>query len=142
MTYHAAYQPQRAIRTERWKYIRRFDDYPHPVLANCDDAPSKDLLVEHGWAEQPVRPPRSSTTWSSTRTRAATWPASRRTRPWSSELRGRLEAWMVERGDPLLRRARAAAAGGARSTTGTRSPRPSRPHRVPLRADPTAAPSR
>ena len=36
-TYHAAYQPHRAVRTERWKYIRRFDDYQHPVLANCDD---------------------------------------------------------------------------------------------------------
>ena len=52
MTYHAAYQPQRAIRTERWKYIRRFDDEPRPVLANCDDSASKDLLVEHGWARR------------------------------------------------------------------------------------------
>ena len=25
-TWHAAYEPQRAVRTERWKYIRRFDD--------------------------------------------------------------------------------------------------------------------
>ena len=52
MTYHAAYQPQRAVRTERWKYIRRFDDSERPVLANCDDSASKQLLVEHGWAEQ------------------------------------------------------------------------------------------
>ena len=61
MTFHAAYEPQRAIRTERWKYIRRFDDYPHPVLANCDDSASKDLLVG---AAGPTRssPPSSSTT--------------------------------------------------------------------------------
>ncbi len=53
-TFHAAYQPHRAVRTERWKYIRRFDDYPHPVLANCDDSETKDLLVEAGWGEQVV----------------------------------------------------------------------------------------
>ena len=54
MTFHAAYEPVRAVRTERWKYIRRFDDYGHPVLPNCDDSASKDLLVEHGWGEQLV----------------------------------------------------------------------------------------
>ncbi len=53
-TYHAAYQPHRAIRTERWKYIRRFDEYPHPVLANCDDSDTKDLLVEAGWGDEKV----------------------------------------------------------------------------------------
>ena len=46
MTWHAAYEPQRAVRTERWKYIRRFGDRKTPVLANCDDSPSKDLLLE------------------------------------------------------------------------------------------------
>ncbi|MFZ0040352.1 MAG: sulfatase, partial [Solirubrobacteraceae bacterium] len=30
LTYHAAYEPQRAIRTDRYKYVRRFDDYPYP----------------------------------------------------------------------------------------------------------------
>jgi arylsulfatase A-like enzyme len=54
MTYHAAYEPQRAVRTERWKYIRRFDDYPHPVLANCDESSTKDLLIDHGWGEQVI----------------------------------------------------------------------------------------
>ena len=51
-TYHAAYQPLRAIRTERFKYIRRFDDYDRTVLANCDDSASKSILVESGWGEQ------------------------------------------------------------------------------------------
>jgi N-sulfoglucosamine sulfohydrolase len=53
MTYHAAYQPLRAVRSTRWKYIRRFYDYPHPVLANCDDSATKDALVERGWGEEP-----------------------------------------------------------------------------------------
>jgi N-sulfoglucosamine sulfohydrolase len=54
MTWHAAYEPQRAVRTERWKYIRRFGDRDRPVLANCDDSPSKDVLLRHGWAERKV----------------------------------------------------------------------------------------
>ena len=102
MTYHAAYQPQRAIRTERWKYIRRFDDEPRPVLANCDDSASKDLLVEHGWARRTLRPRGALRPRLRSRTRAATWRPSRRTRPVLAELRRRLEAWMAERGDPLL----------------------------------------
>ena len=54
LTYHAAYEPQRAIRTERYKYIRRFDEYPYPVLPNCDDSPSKNAYLERGWATAPV----------------------------------------------------------------------------------------
>jgi arylsulfatase A-like enzyme len=54
LTYHAAYDPTRAIRTPRWKYIRRFDGYRKPVLPNIDDSPSKDVFVEAGWGEQPV----------------------------------------------------------------------------------------
>jgi arylsulfatase A-like enzyme len=100
-TYHAAYQPQRAVRTERWKYIRRFDDYEYPVLANCDDSKSKDILVEAGWGEQIVPeeqlydlildPEEGSN-------RAAD-PASADA---LEEMRGRLDAWMHETDDPLL----------------------------------------
>jgi arylsulfatase A-like enzyme len=54
MTWHAAYEPQRAVRTQRFKYVRRFSDRALPVLANCDDSPSKTLLIAEGWAQRPV----------------------------------------------------------------------------------------
>jgi N-sulfoglucosamine sulfohydrolase len=53
-TFHAAYEPQRCVRTQRHKYIRRFGDRALPVLPNTDDGPSKDLLLELGWGERPI----------------------------------------------------------------------------------------
>jgi N-sulfoglucosamine sulfohydrolase len=100
-TYHAAYEPQRAVRTERWKYIRRFDDYPHPVLANCDDSPSKDLWVEAGWGDRVVAreqlydlvldPAEGNNLAGDASSGDAL-----------EEMRGRLDAWMHETDDPLL----------------------------------------
>jgi N-sulfoglucosamine sulfohydrolase len=100
-TYHAAYEPQRAVRSERWKYIRRFDDYEHPVLANCDDSASKDLLVEAGWGEQIV--PREQlydlVLDPAEGNDVAADPARDEV---LAEMRGRLDAWMRETEDPLL----------------------------------------
>ncbi len=52
VTYHAAYEPQRAIRSKRWSYVRRFGSRRTPVLPNCDDSPSKSLWLDLGWREQ------------------------------------------------------------------------------------------
>jgi arylsulfatase A-like enzyme len=49
VNYHAAYEPKRAVRTKRWKYIRHYDGRKHPNLPNCDDGPSKALWLKHGW---------------------------------------------------------------------------------------------
>ncbi|HEV2122592.1 MAG TPA: sulfatase [Chloroflexota bacterium] len=56
VNYHAAYEPQRAVRTPRWKYIRRYDTYRTTVLPNCDNGYSKDVWLQHGWAERECAP--------------------------------------------------------------------------------------
>ncbi|MCX5661427.1 MAG: sulfatase [Planctomycetota bacterium] len=53
VTYHAAYEPQRCVRTRRWKYIRLFDPRPHPILPNLDEGQSKDFQLAHGGRGRP-----------------------------------------------------------------------------------------
>ncbi len=101
VNYHAAYEPMRAVRTERWKYIRRFDGRTRPVLPNCDPGPSKDVWLQHGWADREVEeemlydlvfdPNETSN--------IADHPECRDV---LSEMRGRLERWMEQKDDPLL----------------------------------------
>jgi N-sulfoglucosamine sulfohydrolase len=101
LTFHAAYEPQRAVRTERWKYIRRFDDYPGPVLANCDDSESKDLLLAAGWGEREV--PRERLYDLVFDPAEGDDLAGRpRFSDRLAEMRGRLDRWMRETDDPLL----------------------------------------
>jgi N-sulfoglucosamine sulfohydrolase len=101
LTYHAAYEPQRAIRTERFKYIKHFDDYAYPVLPNCDDSPSKDAYLARGWGSRPVARERLHDLFFN--------PGEGRNSiddpdyaPVVADLRGRLERWMIETDDPLL----------------------------------------
>lgn len=48
VSYHAAYEPMRCIRTQRYKYIRLYDEHGQYVAANVDDGLAKSFMVEHG----------------------------------------------------------------------------------------------
>ncbi len=102
VNYHAAYEPQRAVRTERWKYVRRYVDYGRPVLANCDDSPTKDIWLQHGWDGRVVPDEQLyDLVFDPVET------CNRADDPTMvnvlSKMRDRLDRWMVETDDPLLR---------------------------------------
>lgn len=46
VTFHAAYEPMRCIRTERYKFIKYFTEQGQAAPANIDDGPSKDFFLE------------------------------------------------------------------------------------------------
>src|SRR5258707_6955786 len=102
VNYHASYEPVRAVRTQRFKYIKRFAGRTTPVLPNCDDSPSKDLWLEYGWRQREVvqeelydlifDPAEQNNLCAG----ANPTPALR-------EMRGRMERWMAPTNDPLLK---------------------------------------
>lgn len=101
VNYHAAYEPMRAVRTDRWKYIRRFDARQTPVLCNCDAGESKSYLLENGWTERTVDeemlfdlcfdPNEVNNLVSNPEYKEVL-----------KEMRNRLNDWMQETNDPLL----------------------------------------
>ena len=100
-TYHAAYEPQRAVRTERWKYIRRFGSYPYTALANCDDSAAKEVFVEAGWGDQLVDPEQLYDLVFDPHEERNLVDDPRAAEP-LTQMRQRLERWMKETEDPLL----------------------------------------
>jgi arylsulfatase A-like enzyme len=107
VNYHCPYEPKRAVRTRRWKYIRRYSDYGYPMLANIDDSPSKAIWVAHGLAQRPVAAEElydlvCDPNEAHNLANAAALGADPSLAEALAEMRGRLEEWMVGTGDPLL----------------------------------------
>lgn len=101
VTYHAAYEPKRAVRTLRYKYICRFEERDSPVLPNCDDSPSKDVWLENGWQQ---RKPEVEQLYDlvfdpNEAHNLATDPAMADV---LADMRRRLDRWMHDTNDPLL----------------------------------------
>ncbi len=101
VNYHAAYEPVRAVRTTRYKYIRRYDARQHPVLPNCDDSVSKDELLRNGWGQRSqdveqlfdlVFDPNEAANVAACPDYAGVL----------ADMRGRLDRWMQATHDPLL----------------------------------------
>jgi N-sulfoglucosamine sulfohydrolase len=102
VNYHASYEPMRAVRTQRWNYIRRFGDRRKPVLPNCDDGPSKQEWLDHGWRDRSVATEELyDTMFDPNETRNLAGDATARAA--LDEMRGRLDHWMKRTDDPLLR---------------------------------------
>lgn len=101
VSFHAAYEPQRGVRTNRWTYIRRFGDRRLPVLANCDDSPTRSLLIDHGWPAREVDQEQlyDNIFDPAQRHNVAAEPAMAAVR---DELSDVLDEWMARTVDPLL----------------------------------------
>lgn len=102
VTFHAAYEPQRCVRTPRWKYIRRFDERGKIALPNCDDSPTKKWLLERSWAERALAEEQLYDLWFDPQ-EANNLAGKREAAPALSDMRWRLENWMETTNDPLLR---------------------------------------
>lgn len=101
INYHGAYDPQRCVRTARWKYIRVYDDGPRPGDMNCDGSPSKALWQAHDWRHRfPAREQLYDLVFDPNEAdNRAGDPAMASV---LAEMRGRLERWMQDTDDPLL----------------------------------------
>ena len=101
VNWHASYEPKRAVRTDRYKLVRRFDGRKTAVLPNCDAGESKSYWMDNDWPHQPVYKealfdlvfdPNETNNLIDRPEMAEV----------ASDLRARLEKWMRETGDPLL----------------------------------------
>ena len=102
VTFHAAYEPKRAVRTDRYKYIRRYDKRESPVLSNIDDGFAKTELVAAGFGEQAPAPEQLYDTLLDPLEKVnliddADCALIR------DDMRARLDRWMRETDDPLLK---------------------------------------
>jgi arylsulfatase A-like enzyme len=110
VNYHASYEPERAIRTQRYKYIRRYGDRTTPVLPNCDDSPSKSLWIDAGWRQRMV-PKEELYDLIFDPTEQCNLSADSASSKMLDDMRERLDAWMRRTNDPLLKGPVAAPAG-------------------------------
>lgn len=101
VNYHGQYEPQRMIRTRRWKYIRRYLDRRVPSLANCDNSLSKELLLRRGWADLPMAEEQLYDLVFDPN-EAANLAGDARHADTLAEMRERLTRWMEETDDPIL----------------------------------------
>ena len=101
VNYHASYEPKRAVRTQRWKYIRRFDGRHHPVLPNCDDGLSKSLWLEYGWKNMAL-PEESLYDLIFDPSEQHNLASDAAFKTVLDDMRGRMDRWMHRTNDPIL----------------------------------------
>ncbi len=120
-SFHAAYEPARAVRTGRYKLIRRYSPEAHRLAVNVDDSPGKDFFYRHGYFSEEIEveelydlalDPEESCNCSSD-------PEYQEVK---TELEAQLRCWMESTGDPLLKGWIQAPPGALLNTPETYSP--------------------
>jgi N-sulfoglucosamine sulfohydrolase len=101
VTFHAAYDPQRAVRTGRYKYIRRYGERRRPVLSNLDDGASKQFWAQNGWGDQEL-PAEALYDLVFDPNEQANLVGNGAMEPVLHDMRQRLHNWMTATNDPLL----------------------------------------
>ena len=102
VTFHASWEPMRAVRTRRWKYIRRFltGDSAPAVISHCDDSPTKRWSLANGGFQRVAKEelfdllldPQETMNLAQRCEHADTL----------HDMQGRLDEWMAATADPLL----------------------------------------
>ncbi|MFO7782096.1 MAG: sulfatase [Spirochaetia bacterium] len=98
--YHANYEPGRAVRTERYKLIRRYADPGGPLPANVDDSPPKAVMEEAGYFNV-TRPSEQLVDLLIDPTERMNFAAEPAYHHIYEDLSARLDAWMDRTDDPL-----------------------------------------
>lgn len=102
VNYHAAWEPMRSVRTRRWKYIRRFNADRGVVLPNIDNSISKLILYDEGLPDRTL-PEEELYDLVYDPQERANLAADPSLASQKDLLREKLNQWMTETDDPLLR---------------------------------------
>ncbi|MFP4204694.1 MAG: sulfatase [Spirochaetaceae bacterium] len=100
INYHANYEPARAVRTQRYKLVRRYGQARTPLRANVDDSASKAVMSEAGYFETP-RPREQLVDLLLDPTERMDFSMDAAYTDVLRDLTVRLDRWMAETEDPL-----------------------------------------
>ncbi len=102
VNFHDTYEPKRAVRTRRYKYIHRFLDRDRPFVVHCDGSPSKHLFMRNGWKQRFV-PREQLYDLVFDPNEAANIAGDPGMQAVLEEMKSRLNGWMESTDDPVLK---------------------------------------
>ena len=121
VSYHAAYEPKRSVRTDRFKFIRNYELSHHPALANIDGGQTKEWMLQEKLLQRPVVEEEFFDLWVDPE-EANNLIEDPRYASDIACLRQRLDHWMQRTDDPLLRGKVAAPVGAQINQPGSLHP--------------------
>ncbi|MFQ6095558.1 MAG: sulfatase [Candidatus Bathyarchaeia archaeon] len=101
-TYHAAYDPMRGVRTERYKYIRSYEERPFWFPPNVDAGLSKEVVRRLGYFDRP-RPAEMLFDLSADPVERENLATDPNYVDLLEKMRSTVERWMQQTVDPLLK---------------------------------------